>query len=140
MSISKEYNLTPHEKATLMIHFSAMDNKIFTEDEMYDLDLVDYLGKTCMLQIVHKTSEAGRTYALITSVSSVPDGMNIPKQYNDSIVFDYDSNFKLDVLESQPEWLKEQIKSSPEYAKAMKQITNNGEDFQVEDPVDNLPF
>ncbi len=140
MSVSKEYNLTPHEKATIMIHFSAMDNKIFTEDEMYDLDIVDYLGKSCMLQIVHKTSEAGRTFAVITSVSSVPDGMNVAEQYNDNSVFDYDSNFKIDVLESQPEWLKEQIKASPEYAKAIENITNNDEDFQVKDPVENLPF
>ena len=113
--VSLEYNLSRYEKAKLMIHLGSLENKVFTEDEMLDLDVASYIGRACMVTIIHKVSKKGNTYDWVQNVSSVPKGLKVPDIVNPPLVRDYDTNFDLDVFSTFPEWLQEKIKSTPQW-------------------------
>lgn len=136
MVVSLEYNLSRYEKAKLMIHLGALENKVFSEDEMLDLDVASYIGRACMVTIVHKVSAKGNTYANVQGVSSVPKGLEVPPMINQPLVWDYDTNFALDVLNSFPVWLQDKIKETPEFKE--KQFNDENDDCMQDD--DNLPF
>ena len=68
--ISKEYNLSFHEKATLRKDLEAWRGAPFTEAEAESFDITRLVGKPCMLNITHKKSADGtKTYANITGSS-----------------------------------------------------------------------
>ena len=84
------------------------------------------IGVPCILSITHKTLGNGKTYANIASVSMLPKGMDCPKQVNEIQEFTYD-NFKQELYDSFPDFIKEKIQSSLEF----KQLNNQ---------VDEIPF
>jgi hypothetical protein len=144
--VSHEYNLSRYEKAKLMIHLGSLENKVFTEDEMLDLDVASYIGRACMITLVHKVSKKGNTYANVQSVSSVPKGLKVPEIMNVPLVWDYDTNFDLDVFDSFPEWLQEKIQGTPQWEEkraerrsdVVADIKFNKEEEEEEN--NNLPF
>jgi hypothetical protein len=72
-----------------------------------------------MLNIIHKQSKQGKTFAEISSVSSIPKGMDCPKQINKSFILSYDE-WDDDKFNSLPDFIKDKMKQSAEY----KQLKN----------------
>jgi len=136
--IHKEYTLSLGKKANLRKDIDSWRGKPLTEDEAKKFDITVLVGKPCMLNIIHKTSQtSGNDYELISGVTPVPKGMKVPPQINMPQILAFDS-WNDDVFKSLPQFLTDKIQSSKEYAKMM-----NGDDVgvdQTEPIADDLPF
>jgi uncharacterized protein (DUF2249 family) len=117
MVISQEFTLSMNEKANLRKFLESWIGKGFTEEEAKNFDITKLLGKPCMLSIIHKKSQKGSEYAIISSVATMPKGMECPEQINATLEFNFDDKFDVKVLESFPEFIKDKIKRSEEYKK-----------------------
>lgn len=136
-SISKEFTLSMYEKANLRKFLEGWRGKGFTDDEAEAFDITVLLGKVCMVSIIHKTSKNGKVYADISSVTTIPKGLPVPEQINESFEFSFE-NFDEAKLEKLPDWLKEKITSSQEYNNL---VSPQSVETPNEPPVDNdLPF
>ena len=116
--ISKEYTLSMNEKATLRKMLASWRGKDFTEAEAKSFDITKLLGVACMLNIIEKPSakDASVVYNEIASVSPMIKGMECPPQVNPSFVFELD-NFDKIKFELLPDFIKDKIKTSEQYAK-----------------------
>lgn len=137
--ISKEFTLSMGEKANLRKFLEGWRGKAFTEEECKAFDITVLLGKPCMLSIIHKTSKDGtKTYAEISSVTSVPKGMVIPDQINETSELSFD-NWDWEKFTLLPDFIKNKIISSEEY-----QILNAPHETQIQEsnnePPDDLPW
>ncbi len=118
-SISKEFTLSMHEKATLRQMLESWRGKGFTELESESFDITVLCGKPCMLNVIHETSPDGsKTYAKISSISPMPKGLQCPAQVNPDFILSYD-DFDHEAFENLPDFLKDKIKTSVEYAHMM---------------------
>lgn len=134
-SISKEFTLSMNEKATLRKMLESWRGKAFTEDEAKAFDITVLLGKACMLNVIHKTSAQGKTYAEISSISALPKGFECTKQINPSSLLSFDE-WSETVFSTLPDFLKEKIKSSKEYAA----MINPGHTEAKQESNEDLPF
>lgn len=121
LSISKKYTNSLHEKSNLRKDLEMWRGKSFTEDELKGFDISNLLGKACTLSVIHQTTKAGNDFAKIGGVASLTKGTECPEQFNPSFIFNYENKFDNDWVESQPDWIKDEIKNTPEYFKTMKQ-------------------
>jgi hypothetical protein len=120
MAISREYTLSFGEKANLRKLVEGMLGTSIEEvEEGYGLEPL--LGKSCLLNVIHKTSRQGKEYAFISGAAPLPKKMTAPKQVNPSFIWDFEDKFNEDELEKMPDFLKDKIKSSKQY-KAKKGI------------------
>tara|TARA_R110000744_G_C19156359_1_gene539984 strand:+ start:83 stop:724 length:642 start_codon:yes stop_codon:yes gene_type:complete len=138
MSISIEYNLTYYETAKLFKHINSWRGKTLTPQEIDGFEVDKLLGVPCSLSIVHNTSlKNGKIYANIQSVSGIPKGMECPNQINDTLVWDYEDNFSLDVFNSFHSFFQNMIKETPEWKK--RNIIEADELISDEDINNNKP-
>jgi hypothetical protein len=134
--ISKEFTLSMHEKATLRKFLESWRGKSFTEDESKAFDITKLLGAPCMISVIHSVSKQGNTYAEISTVTTVPKGMVVPDQINETRVLSFD-NWDWDLFNKLPDFIKSKIMSSEEY-----QTLNAAPPFEVGNnkPESDLPF
>lgn len=137
-SISKEFTLSLHEKATLRKFLESWRGKSFTEDEAKRFDISKLLGVACMVNVIHKQSATGKTYAEISSVSAMPKGVICPDQINKSVIFTI-TQPEWDVFDKMPDFLKDKIKKSQEYA-AIQMPGNVETQSEHKEESDDLPF
>ena len=140
--ISKEYNLSFHEKATLRLHLEAWRGATFTDEEAKNFDITRLVGKACMLNITHKKSADGtKTYANINSISPIPKGLTCPDQVNPTRILSY-SDWNQEVFMGLPEWLAKKITATPEFNAKFGALPDNSPniDLVAENPSDALPF
>lgn len=127
-SVSKFYTNSLSEKATLRADLESWRSRGFTAEELMKFDLMNIIGKPCMVTVVH--AESGK--AKVTSVSAMPKGMQCPSQVNESDAFwidEWDDN-KFHAL---PKKIQDIIVQSDEY----KAFSGR----QKADPVDDdIPF
>jgi hypothetical protein len=138
-TLGKEFTLSLNEKATLRKFLESWRGKAFTEDEAKEFDITVLLGKPCMLNVIHKTSQKnGKVYAEIASVSPLMKGVSCPDQINDTFIFGYDpfEQWRFDTL---PDYLKEKVRSSIEYQAIMTPGHTQAAPAPEETP-DDLPF
>ena len=115
MVISSEYTLSTHEKANLRGIVEGLIGASLEDKEAENFDIESVIAKTCLLTVKHKERKIGEgKYAVIGSVTSLPDGMDVPDQINESKIQSYD-DFDKDFHESLPDFLKEKVESSIEY-------------------------
>lgn len=119
MVISKEYTLSLHEKSNLRKDLESWRGEAFKGQPKFDI--TDMIGESCMISVVHKTSNSGNDYATISSISQIAKGMECPSQFNSSFIFNYHDNFNEEWLNEQPQWIQDQIKSTDEYKSKMNQ-------------------
>lgn len=77
------------------------------------------INQPCMIQVVHEVSKKnGKTYAGISSVGSMPDGIIAPELVTPITIFSLEPDeFEQDVFDALPEFLRKIIEISPEYKK-----------------------
>jgi hypothetical protein len=137
--ISKEFTLSMNEKATLRKFLEGWRGKSFTEKEAESFDITVLLGKPCMLSIIHKQAKNGNTYAEISSVSSVPKGMNVPDQINPLKELNYDK-FDWELFETLPDFIKDKMKQTDEFKFMMQpHETSMKASIEMDNDLD-LPF
>tara|TARA_R110000765_G_scaffold426435_2_gene542051 strand:+ start:348 stop:959 length:612 start_codon:yes stop_codon:yes gene_type:complete len=134
MVISKEYTISLHEKSNLRRDLEMWKGEMFTSDELRSFDLTDLLERECNVTVVHKTSKSGNEFAMIGGLGKLTKGVECPKQFNPTFVFNYQDKFDEEWIESQPQWIVDQIKSTDEYESKMNQ-----KKF-ADTPKDDMPF
>lgn len=119
LSIGTFYSVSLHEKAKLRKDLQAWRSKPFTEDELKGFQLVNIVGKPCMLSVIHKARANGDGVSdSIASVSAVVKGLPVPAQENKTLIFDLDA-FDRATYDGLPDFLKKMIAASPEGQKAL---------------------
>lgn len=136
-TVSKEFTLSMNEKATLRKMLESWRGKAFTEDEAKAFDITKLLGKPCMINVIHKVSGKGSNYADISSIATLPKGLECPDQVNQTFELSFD-NWNSSLFESLPDFIKNKIKSSREYV-SMTQ-PGHTETPQDNDDTSDLPF
>jgi hypothetical protein len=104
--IGRFYTASFNEKATLRHHLAAWRGRDFTSAELKGFDLFNILGKSCLINVTHKTS-GERVYANITSIMALPKGTKGSDPEGAVITYPDESNPK--ALEMVPEWLQKKI-------------------------------
>lgn len=113
--VHKEYLLSMHEKANLRKMLESWRGAPFSEEDAERFDVTRVLGKPCMINVIHKTSQqSGNQRAEITSVTPVPKGLDCPEQVNPLFELSY-NNWNTALFESLPDFVKNRMKSAKEY-------------------------
>jgi hypothetical protein len=131
----QRFTVSLHEKATLRKTLAAWRNRDFTEQELAGgFSIQSVLGAPCMLSIVH-IEKAGKKYANIQGVMSLPKGMPKPTPAGPLVVYDIDKHDQA-VFDSLGKKLQEKIASSPEFRAAhggQAAIATNSNPFSDDD-------
>lgn len=96
-----------HEKAKLRHYLESWRGRAFTDEELENFDLTNILGKACLLTVIHRVSQRGKSYAAISGIAPLMKGMEVPKAENKLIGY-----HPVFAPESEPEladWLKEKL-------------------------------
>jgi len=117
--ISEEYTLSFGEKSNLRKIVEGMMGKMSDHDAEH-FDVESLVGKSCLLNIIHKTNAKGNTYARIASTSPLMKGMEKPAQVNPSRIQTY-QNWDQEYFDKLPNFIKEKVMSSQEYQSMMNQ-------------------
>lgn len=114
--VSQKFALTMHEKSTLRKQLQSWRGKPFTEDEARRFDISVLLAKPCLLNVIHAAKEGGKVYANIASISPLVKGMPQVAQITPTLELSLTAeDFRQDVYDTLPDFLKEEIAASPEY-------------------------
>lgn len=140
MAISQDFTLSMHEKSNLRKVLESWRGKGFTAEEAEAFDITNLLGAPCQISIIHKISKNQKTYAVISSVTTLMKGTECPDQINPTFEFNYDEPFDTEKFDSLPDWLKDKMRQTDEY----KAAHSNGQDLTEEtfstEGDDDLPF
>lgn len=112
-TISKEYTHSMGKKSNLRPVTEAIIGASLLDEEAYNFDHDELLGKACQITIKHDEKESG-TWEKVTAVSPVLKGVDCPAQVNPSKVLSFD-NWNEDLFESLPNFIKNKIVTSKEY-------------------------
>lgn len=112
--LSKFFTASLNEKANLTAALQSWRGRSFTEEELKGFELRNVVGAPCLLNVIHKTNQAGETRANVNGVSPSMRGQEIAKgdlkhvyyEIEDLVGGDYD---KL------PQWVKLKINDSHEF-------------------------
>jgi len=115
----KNYTLSWSDKANLRLDLQSWRGKPFTQEEMRRFDLKTILGAYCMLNLIERPGQDGKTYTNVAGVSPVPAMIKqagLPAAVNPNEMFYLDEP-DMKVFESFSDNLKAKIKASPEWQK-----------------------
>jgi len=107
--IGSRYTNSINEKAILGQHLVSWRGKQFTDDERQGFDLFNVLGAPCMLSVTHNT-KGDRTYANITGIMRLPQGMTAPEIEGELIGYTPNDPAMIGNLTKLPEWLQKLCK------------------------------
>lgn len=113
-SVSKEFTFSMSDRANLRKALEGWRSRQFTDKEAAAFDISKLLGVPCMITVIHKTSKSGKVRAEISSISSLPEGMTVPPQINESFLFTV-SEFSDEKFNKLSNFFKEKVQSSLEY-------------------------
>lgn len=146
----RRYTWSMHEKSILRQHLESWRGRKFSDSDFgaNGFDTKKLLGVPCMISIVH-SERNGRTSSIVTSVSPLMKGFDIPPQVNPSLYFGFDDVMKLEaeserramieeVFAKLSQNMRETIQHSPEYLRALGQIDSESHDDDDFDQ--SIPF
>jgi hypothetical protein len=103
-----------NEKSILLKILQGVNGKAFTEkDKANGISIDSMIGRACLISVSHNKGKDGNMYDNIEGVTALPAGLPVKDQVNESFVYEITSGNKN--WDRVPEWMKEKIKSSPEY-------------------------
>lgn len=117
--IFKNYTLSWSEKANLRLDLQAWRGRPFTQEEMRKFDLKNVLGAWCMLNVIERPGQDGKTYTNVNGVTPVPAIIKqngLPEPVNKNELFNL-TEPDMAMFETFSENLKTKIKASPEWQK-----------------------
>lgn len=138
MTIGKEYTASLHEKAVLRQHLEAWRGKTFTEAELMGFDLTNVLGAPCMLSVIHKTAQNGKTYAMVDGVSKIMKGMKVEPE-GELLAFDFDNHTE-EELNSLTKWVREKVMEGKAIVERQKSRSEPVAAPVADDLGDDIPF
>lgn len=121
--ISEEFTLTMSKKGNLRKFLDGMLGHALTEEEAKSFDVESLIGKTCLLNVIHKISPSkGTTYAKINNASPLPKGMKCGEAVNPVLIINYTDAFDEMIIDTLPDFIKNKIKSSVEYKARVEEL------------------
>lgn len=117
--IFKNYTLSWSEKANLRLDLQSWRGRPFTQEEMRKFDLKNVLGAWCMLNIIERPGQDGKTYTNVNGVTPVPaiiKQSGLPEGVNKNELFNL-TEPDMAMFEAFSDNLKAKIKASPEWQK-----------------------
>jgi hypothetical protein len=112
--VGADYTLSLNEKANLRHMLESWRGREFTAKELKGFELATVIGKACMVNIIHRVSKTSKKeYAVVASVTPVPEGMTVPKATLERINYDIEMGNN-DVFKKIPEWIQKKILASVE--------------------------
>lgn len=110
MTIGNRYTLSLSEKANLRADLESWRGRVFTADELKGFDIINVLGKGCLLGVTHEQGADGKTYANISAVMGLPKGTGTLTPSVKPIWYSPDEHDQ-SIFDSLPNWLQEAINS-----------------------------
>jgi len=135
----KEFTFSLGDKATLRKFLEGWVGKK-TNEEWYEFDFDELIGKPCLLNIVHSTTKSGNTYANVASAAKLMKGMQPLEQIGTSMKFDFECADKDELdskIEKLPRFIGDKIRQSKQYL-AFTSPAGKHEMIPIQD--DKLPF
>lgn len=115
MTISKEYTLSLGKKSNLRKDLEGWRGREFTPEELQGFAVEKVLDQVCMINVIHKTSNTGSTYAAITGISRTPKGLKCDERFHALTHYEIEMG-KNDVYKALPEWVRKKIDVAEEIA------------------------
>lgn len=141
IAMSKLYNLSMFSEANLRSDVEGWLGKKLNQEEADSFEILDLLGKSCMLNIVH--SEDGK-YANVSAVTPLMKGILEPPSFNEPRVFDFEENFDPDIKTRFPEFIYTRIVESRTWKERIDSLESSAKDEerQIKESVNgkDLPF
>jgi hypothetical protein len=129
MTISKKYTASMDPKATLRKHVDSWLS--LKPSEVSKFDPENLLNKEALVTVTHYEKATGDQGATVSTVTSLPEGLEVPEIDLESWTFDpSDPRKNWDKLR---DWQRERVAISHEY----KAAKANG---KTEDETDSIPF
>lgn len=142
-AIFKNYTFSWSEKANLRLDLQSWRGKAFTQEEMRKFDLKNVLGAWCMLNVIERAGQNGKTYANVDNISPVPamikqNGLPAPVNPNeifnlqepDMAIFANFSDHLKAKIQSSPEW-ERLTDLSPALAQSAKSVAHDDSDSDI---------
>jgi len=142
MSISKNYTMSLHEKATLRNHLKMWRGRDFTPDELNGFELKNVLGAWCMLSISTSTGNDGKTYTNIDAVMPVPahlKKLGLPTPFNQIKMYEIE-NHDSELFATFSDSLRAKIMGSMEYQRLPTNPPQASQSFAADMDDDSIPF
>lgn len=121
-TINKEFTNSLNEKSNLLPFLEGWRGKSFSAAELEKINTEPgYLGKMFInqagyLNVIHKQSKNGKTYANIASLGRIPKSLGeAPKAENPILHFDMELPDKREVFPKLYQWIQTIIEKSPEW-------------------------
>lgn len=118
-AIFKNYTLSWSEKANLRLDLQSWRGKAFTQEEMRKFDLKNVLGAWCMLNVIERAGQNGKTYSNVDNVAPVPSMIKqngLPEAVNPNEIFNLQDP-DMAIFANFSDHLKAKITASPEWEK-----------------------
>ena len=116
-AIFKNYTSSWSEKANLRLDLQSWRGQPFTSEEMRRFDLKTILGVWCMLNIIERQGQNGKTYSNVNGITPVPAMIKkngLPNPVNKNEIFNM-SEPDMALFNTFSEHLKAKIQASPEW-------------------------
>lgn len=139
ITVSKEFNLSLYPGSTLRSFLDTWRGKALSEEEAEKFDVTRLLSIPCLLTIIHKPSKKNPSllYEEISGVAPLMKSQICPPQINKSFEFNYAEKWDWDVFNYFPDFIKDKMKASEEYAALNQQIPDPASKEKIGD---DLPF
>lgn len=138
-AVSFFYTNSLGEKANLRHHLEAWRGRQFTEDELNSFDLMNILGKPCMVTVT--SNDKGK--AKVSAVAGLPKGFVCPPQVNPPSSF-WMEEWNDEEFAKIPKGIQDIMKKSDEYRTMVGELapkkTNGKGATQFDDLDDEIPF
>jgi hypothetical protein len=112
-SVSREFGFSMGPKSHLRPFVEGMIGTSLYDEEAYNFNFEDLLGRECLLNVVHEEKN-GNVYANIKGATPLPKGMDAPEQFNESKMIDVNSA-TAEEIEALPDFIKTKMFSSEEW-------------------------
>jgi len=137
MVLSKEYNMSLNERATLRKHLEGWRSKKFTKEELEGFDLKNILGKGCSINVI----ENDKGWATIDNIMPAMSKSDFKPE---TVYFSFESADPSSPLLGQipkemPEWIVEKKIMESDEAKFW-QVATPKTSSPTEDTSDDVPF
>lgn len=113
IALSKMYTLSMGAKSNLLPVVEGIIGGL-AQDEAFAFDIDDLLGRVCLLNVTHGTSEkTGKKYENVTT-SKMMKGIPAPAPFNKQVILSY-QNWNEEMYLALPQWMREEMADTPEY-------------------------
>lgn len=129
-SVSNNFTASFHPKSNLRQQLECWRGRAFTDEELDNFEVESVVGLPCLLNVVHSVV-GDKTYANISAINPVVEGMEVGAAINMAVIFTLD-DYSQDQVNALPDWLVKKINFDvPNYEVLNAKQDQNEQSFQT---------